>query len=256
MSKARDDVKSIYTAAIQAVNPAAAVSSHVKRRKDNLSLYSQGKKIIEYDLKKFKRIIVVGAGKASASMAREVENLLGDRIDVGCICVKHGYTDTLSKIQIIEASHPVPDAVGMAAARTMLDLLSGADEDDLVISLISGGGSALLPLPPDTITLEEKRATTSLLLDSGASIREMNMLRKHLSLVKGGNMAKAARRATVINLMMSDVVGDDMDVIASGPFVPDNSTYRDALEVLERYGLADRVPASAHAGKEAKGNRL
>jgi len=244
MSKARDDLKSIYDAAIRAVNPAMAVASHVKRRKDKLTLYSQGRKLKEYDLGNFKRIIVVGAGKASASMAREIENLLGDRIDGGCICVKYGYTDVLSKIRIIEASHPVPDASGMAAARTILDLLRNAGEDDLVISLISGGGSALLPLPPDTITLEEKRATTSLLLDSGASIREMNMLRKHLSLVKGGNMAKAAHRATVINLMVSDVVGDDMDVIASGPFVPDSSTYRDAMGVLEKYALMEKVPAS------------
>lgn len=113
-----------------------------------------------------------------------------------------------------------------------------------MISLISGGGSALLPLPPDPITLEEKRDTTSLLLKSGASIHEINMVRKHLSLVKGGNMARAASRATVINLMISDVVGDDMDVIASGPFVPDKSTFRDALGVLERSGIADKVPSS------------
>lgn len=244
MKKTRDDLKSIYTAAIQAVNPAGAVASHVVRRKDRLTLYSRRKKFREYDLNAFKRIIVVGAGKASASMALEVENLLGDRIEAGCICVKHGYTEALSKIRIIEASHPVPDASGMAAARTILGLLGGAGKDDLVISLISGGGSALLPLPPDGITLEEKRATTSLLLECGASIREMNTVRKHLSLVKGGNMAKAARPATVINLMISDVVGDDTDVIASGPFVPDRSTFRDALGVLEKYGLMGRVPAS------------
>ena len=244
MSKAREDVTSIYTAAIKAVNPAGAVASHVKRRNNRLALRSQGKKFKEYDLRKFERIIVVGAGKASASMAREIENILGDRIDSGLICVKHGYADTLSKIGIIEASHPVPDASGMAAARTILGMLGGAGENDLVISLISGGGSALLPLPPDGITLDEKRSATSLLLESGASIREMNTLRKHLSLVKGGNMAKAVHRATVINLMISDVVGDDMDVIASGPFVPDSSTYRDALGVLEKYELRERVPAS------------
>jgi hydroxypyruvate reductase len=244
MSKARDDVKSIYSAAIKAVNPAAAVASHVKRKKNNLLVYSQGGQFKEYNLRSFHRIIVVGAGKASASMAREIENLLGDRIDAGCICVKYGYSDALSKIQIVEASHPVPDANGMTGARTMLDLLSGTGEHDLVISLISGGGSALLPLPPDTITLDEKRATTSLLINCGAGIHEVNMVRKHLSLVKGGNMAKAARRATVINLMISDVVGDNMDVIASGPFVPDKSTYRDALDVLERYGLKEKVPTS------------
>jgi glycerate 2-kinase len=244
MSKARDDLMSIYTAAIQAVNPARAIESHVQLHKDILILYSQGKQFKEFNLKNFNRIIVVGAGKATASMAREMEKILGDRIDAGCICVKYGYTDTLAKIKIVEASHPVPDANGMTGARKILELIRETREDDLVISLISGGGSALLPLPPDTITLEEKQTTTSLLINSGAGIHEVNMVRKHLSQVKGGNMAKAAHRATVINLMISDVVGDTMDVIASGPFVPDNSSYRDALDVLDRYGLTEKVPQS------------
>jgi hydroxypyruvate reductase len=244
MSKARDDLKSIYTTAIQAVNPATAVNTHVKRKKDRLIVYSHGKQFKEFNLNKFNRIIVVGAGKATASMAREMEKILGDRIDAGCICVKYGYTDTLAKIEIIEASHPVPDANGMTGARKIMELMRVTREDDLVISLISGGGSALLPFPPDTITLEEKQTTTSLLINSGAGIHEVNMVRKHLSRVKGGNMAKAAHRATVVNLMISDVVGDNMDVIASGPFVPDNSSYRDALDVLDRYGLTEKVPQS------------
>jgi hydroxypyruvate reductase len=158
--------------------------------------------------------------------------------------VKDGYTENLAKIDVIEASHPVPDERGVAGARRILQLLGRADEHDLVISLISGGASALLPLPPDPITLDEKRAVTSLLLKSGAAIHEMNTVRKHLSLVKGGNMARAANGAVVINLMVSDVVGDDIDVIGSGPFAPDCSTFRDALGVLNRYGLADTVPVS------------
>ncbi len=244
MSKIRDDLKAIYTAAIAAVNPMTAVEAHVKRRNDTLQLLSRGRIFKEYHLSNYNRVIVVGAGKATAPMARAVEDLLGDRIDAGLICVKYGYTDTLKKIGIIEAAHPVPDASGVAGAEKIVELLNNAAEDDLVISLISGGGSALLPLPADTITLEEKRETTSLLLKCGAGIHEVNTVRKHLSRVKGGNMAKAAGRATVINLMISDVVGDNMDVIASGPFVPDRSTFRDAMDILEKYGLATSVPAS------------
>jgi hydroxypyruvate reductase len=135
----------------------------------------------------------------------------------------------------------------MAGAQRILQLLRNTDEHDLVISLISGGGSALLTLPPETISLEDKRATTDLLLRSGAGIHEINTVRKHISLVKGGNLAKAARKATVANLLVSDVVGDDIDVIASGPFAPDNSTFQDSLRVLERYGLIEKVPAPVTA---------
>ncbi len=244
MSKAREDLKAIYMAAIAAVNPVTAVETHVKRKDNALHLLSGGHIIKEFDLSRFRRVIVTGAGKATAPMARAVEALIGDRLDEGLICVKYGYTDALRLVKIIEAAHPVPDSNGVRGAKQILELLKSANADDLVISLISGGGSALLPLPPEPISLEEKRETTSLLLKCGAGIHEVNTVRKHLSLVKGGNMARAAGGATVINLMISDVVGDNMDVIASGPFVPDRSTYRDALEIIERYGLTDRVPAS------------
>ncbi|OHD63793.1 MAG: glycerate kinase [Spirochaetes bacterium RBG_13_51_14] len=244
MSNIRQDLHAIYSAAIAAVNPAAAIRAHVDRIGSALQLHSRGRVIKKIDLDDFKRIIIVGAGKATAAMARAIEDIVGDRIDAGCICVKYGYTVPLAKIETVEASHPVPDANGAGGARRIMGLLASADEHDLVISLISGGGSALLPLPPDGITLDEKRETTSLLLKSGAGIHEVNAVRKHLSLIKGGNMARAARRATMINLMISDVVGDTIDVIASGPCVPDNSTFCDALQVLERYGLAAAVPAS------------
>ncbi len=247
MSKVRDDLKAIYTAAIAAVNPVTAVETHIKRKKDILQLFSGEHIFKEYNLDQYDRIVVVGAGKATAAMARAMEGFLGDRIDTGLICVKYGYTDTLTKIKIIEAAHPVPDGSGVAGAKKIVELLQSTGGDDLVISLISGGGSALLPLPPDPISLEDKRETTSFLLKSGASIHEVNTVRKHLSLVKGGNMAKAAGRATVINLMISDVVGDNMDVIASGPFVPDRSTFRDAWEILKKFRLAEKVPPSVSA---------
>lgn len=242
MSNVRQNLKAIYSAAIAAVDPEAAVGEHLSCEKNVLQLTSRGRVIRSFDFASSTRIVVVGAGKATASMARAVERICAGRISEGCICVKHGYTRDLSVIEQIEASHPVPDASGMSGARKILGLLGRAGEGDLVISLISGGGSALLPLPPEGITLEEKREVTNLLLKSGATIHEVNTVRKHLSLVKGGTMARAAGRAAVINLMISDVVGDDMDVIASGPFVPDKSTFADALRVLERYSLTGLVP--------------
>jgi glycerate 2-kinase len=243
MSDVRQNLQAIYTAAIAAVDPETAVSEHLSCEKNILTLSSSGRVVRSVKLSPSTRVYVVGAGKATASMARAVERILAGRISEGCICVKHGYTRDLAVIEQIEASHPVPDESGMRGARKILDLLGRAGKEDLVISLISGGGSALLPLPPEGITLQEKREVTTLLLKSGATIHEVNMVRKHLSLVKGGTLARAAGRSAVLNLMISDVVGDDMDVIASGPFVPDRTTFSDALGVLGRYGLADRVPA-------------
>ncbi|MBN1495827.1 MAG: glycerate kinase [Spirochaetes bacterium] len=244
MSQARDDVRAILAASIAAVDPASAVASHLCIENERLLLYSDDRMVHGVDFSMVDRIFVVGAGKATASMALAVERMLGDWIDAGCISVKDGYTESLSKIECIEASHPVPDERGMAGARKILDLLRQAGERDLVISLISGGASALMPLPPEQITLDEKRATTSILLKCGAAIDEINTVRKHLSLVKGGNLARAAKGATVINLMMSDVVGDYIDVIGSGPFTPDRSTFKDALGVLENYGIESAMPSS------------
>ena len=240
----KDDLKPIYTAAIDAVNPKNAVESHVQLQGSILQLLSNRKIIKKFDLNSFNKIFIVGAGKATSAMAAGIENILAQRISKGSICVKYGYLVDLSRIEIIEASHPIPDANGVKASKTIRDILDKAGKNDLVISLISGGGSALLPLPPDKISLEEKGATTDLLLKSGASIHEINSIRKHLSLVKGGNLAKAAYPATVINLMISDVVGDNMDVIASGPFVPDNSTFKFAKSILEKYKLTGRAPNS------------
>lgn len=238
------DLEAIYTAAIRAADPAVAITRCLQRRGNTLTVEGARGVVREYHLENYRHVLVVGAGKATAPMAKAIESILGERLGIGCVCVKEGYGEDLSKIEIVEASHPVPDERGRAAALKIRELLAGADERDLVISLISGGGSALLPLPPDPITLEEKRRTTELLLRSGASIREVNAVRKHLSLVKGGNLAKAAMPATVINLMISDVVGDDIDVIASGPFAPDASTFNEAWDVLMRYGIDTAAPSS------------
>lgn len=244
MGNERDDIRKIYTAAIDAVNPRRAVLDHLRIRGDSLIVYSGGDMVRELDFARFRHVYVLGAGKATALMAKAVEELLGSRITAGCISVKYGYTAPLTRVETIEAAHPVPDEKGTMAAERILEMAAGAGKEDLVISLISGGGSALLPLPAPPVTLEEKRATTNLLLKSGASIHETNAVRKHLSLIKGGNLARAAHPATVINLMISDVVGDDPDVIASGPFVPDASTFAGALAILERYKIAGLVPAA------------
>jgi glycerate 2-kinase len=244
MKKAREDLRAIYTAAITAVNPEMAVENHVKLNRDTLILLSEGSHVREFQLERYKNIYVVGSGKATAPMAGAIEKILADKISRGLITVKYGYLEDLSKIEIVEASHPIPDMNGVAGARRIMDIIQEAEEDDLVISLISGGGSALLPLPYNTISLEEKGKTTDLLLKSGATIHELNSVRKHLSQVKGGNLARAAYPATVINLMISDVVGDDMDVIASGPFVPDKSTFSGAMEILKRYDLINKIPES------------
>ncbi len=195
------------------------------------------------------RIIVIGAGKASAAMARAVEIKARDQgwIDrlEGLVVTRYGHGADCDTIEIIEAAHPVPDAAGAEAARRIQEMASGLTSEDLLICLVSGGGSALLTAPADGVTAEEKAAVTRALLRSGAPIGEMNCVRKHISAVKGGRLARIAAPARVISLMISDVPGDDPSVIASGPTVPDATTCQDALEILTRYAI--EVPASVLA---------
>jgi glycerate 2-kinase len=187
------------------------------------------------------RTIVVGAGKASAAMARAVEDHWPGPI-AGLVITRYGHAVPCRRIEIVEAAHPVPDAAGHAAAQRILELVEGAGPDDLVLCLISGGGSALLALPAPGLTLEDKRAVNKALLASGADIGQMNAVRKHLSAIKGGRLAAAAHPAKVVSLLISDVPNDDPSVIASGPTVPDPSTFEDARAVLKRYGI---TPSSA-----------
>ncbi|MDR7437269.1 MAG: glycerate kinase [Armatimonadota bacterium] len=230
---------SILGAAIRAVDPEVAVSRTVTRRGPILRV---GRR--RYDLRRVRHVFVVGAGKACAPMAAACERVLGDRLTAGLVVVKYGYGMPLRRVEVIEAGHPLPDQAGARGAGRILDLVSGAEEPDLVLCLISGGGSALLPAPADGITLEEKMAVTDLLLRSGATIREINAVRKHLSRIKGGRLARAAAPARVVGVVLSDVPGDPLDAIASGPITPDPTTFHDALAVLQRYGLLDRVPPS------------
>lgn len=197
------------------------------------------------------RLIVVGAGKGSAPMARALEQVLGDRIWGGLVCVKDGHGEALRRVEVREAAHPVPDDRGVDAARRILALAEGAGPEDLVVAVLSGGGSALLTLPAEGLTLGDLRGLTDLLLSCGATIGEINTLRKHLSRVKGGRLGQAAHPARVVNLVLSDVVGDRLDVIASGPFTADPTTWGECRELLARYGLWERVPAGVRGTVEA-----
>ncbi len=187
------------------------------------------------------RTIVLGAGKASAAMARVVERHWSGPLE-GLIVTRYGHAVPCERIEIVEAAHPVPDQAGHAAAGRIVALAESAGPDDLVLCLISGGGSALLTLPAEGVSLADKQEVNQALLRSGATIGEMNCIRKHLSAVKGGRLAVAAAPARVLTLAISDVPGDDLSVIASGPTVPDSSTLAEAQSILKRYGIA--VPAS------------
>ena len=198
-----------------------------------------------------RRVLVVGAGKASAGMALAAEEALGARVGGGLVVVKEAGGVRLERIRLVEAGHPIPDERGRAAAAEILRLVASAGADDLVICLVSGGGSALMPLPVPGVSLAEKQAVTRLLLEAGATINDLNAVRKHLSAVKGGQLARAAAPAPVLALLLSDVIGDPLDVIASGPTAPDPTTFADALAVLDRFHLRERVPASARHHLEA-----
>ena len=191
------------------------------------------------------RTVVVGAGKASAKMAKAVEAHWPGPLE-GLVVTRYGHAVPCRRIEIVEAAHPVPDAAGLDAARRMLDLVTGLGEEDLVIALISGGGSALLTLPAEGLTLADKQAVNRALLRSGATILEMNCVRKHLSAVKGGRLAAAAWPARTHALLISDVPGDDPAVIASGPTVADPTTFADALAILEKYGIREPAAVIRH----------
>ncbi len=238
----RKAVAAILTAAVRAVEPATAVRRVLVRHGHRLRLGTRW-----YDLRQSRRIFVVGMGKAAAPMAAAVEQILGKRITDGLVIVKYGHTGPLRRIRLVEAGHPLPDAAGERGAAQMLDLLRNASEDDLVVCLVSGGGSALLPAPVPGLTLQDKIAVTDLLLRSGATIQEVNLVRKHLSQVKGGRLAQAAAPARLLVLVLSDVLGDPLDAIASGPVSPDPTTFAGALAVVRRYQMEDRLPASALA---------
>ncbi len=236
-SSLRRQALRIFRAAVKAAAPAAAVSRHLKLRGNTL-LAGQ----LRYRLKDFSNIYVIGAGKAGAQMALAVERLLGPRITAGLVNVPAGESARLRRIKLNVSGHPFPDRQGQQGAARIAEIAREAGPRDLVLCLISGGASALLPLPAPPVTLAEKQETTRLLLHCGANIHEFNCVRKHISLVKGGGLARLAYPATVLTLILSDVIGDDLDVIGSGPTVPDRTTFADARAVFDKYAIWDQVP--------------
>jgi hydroxypyruvate reductase len=247
----RERVLPILSAALDAVDPYTAVRRALERDGETLRVAGRS-----YDLRRIGRVLVVGAGKAGAPMARSVEEVLGDRLSAGAVNVKRGHAEPTRRVRLREAGHPIPDADGVAGTGAIVELLGTTGPEDLVVCLISGGGSALPQLPAEGISLEDTQRLTDALLRAGATINELNAVRKHLSRVTGGQLARLAQPAAVVALLLSDVVGNPLDVIASGPTVPDSSTFADAWAILERFDLTGRgraspVPVSVLARLEA-----
>ena len=238
ISKLREDAFAVFQAGLRAADAGEAVRRHIQRRGHLLTLAG-----IAHDLRECQAIWLVGMGKASAAMAKPLVELLGDRICGGVINVKQGHGLPLEGIRVNEAGHPVPDEAGIRGTREILELVGRTGPHDLVLCLVSGGGSALSPAPVEGLTLENKQEVTRRLLECGATIHEMNSVRKHLSTIKGGQLARAAFPSTVFSLLLSDVIGDDPGTIGSGPTAPDWSTFADCLEILKRYRIRDRIPA-------------
>jgi glycerate 2-kinase len=235
----RQKAVAVMTAALEAVDPAEAIRRQV--RLDDGILTVGGR---VYDLADYRHIYVVGGGKAGASMAMAIEELLGDRITAGSVNVKYGYTLPTNLIQLHQAGHPLPDEEGVRGTEILIQLLKRATKGDLVICLISGGGSALMVAPAEGISVADMEVFTQVMLSCGATINEINTIRKHCSRIKGGQMARLAYPADLIALLLSDVVGNPLDVIASGPAVADTSTFSDAWGIVEKYRIESELPAS------------
>jgi glycerate-2-kinase len=239
-------LKKIFSAGINAAKGYESVKSVVKLSHGNILI--SGKK---YSTAFFNRIIVIGAGKASFDMAKALDEILGTRIHKGMVITKYGYGGHLKHIEVVEASHPLPDRNGVRATRQLLSLSSGVDRHTLVILLLSGGASSLL-VAPDGISIKDKIKTTSLLLKSGARIDELNTVRKQLSMVKGGRLAGIFYPAQIVTLIISDVIGNSLESIGSGPTVHDTSTPGQALDILEHYHLRDKIPQAVLKRLEQK----
>jgi hydroxypyruvate reductase len=222
MPSPRDFLTSLFSAAVRAADPLTGITAHLPEKPDG-------------------RTVVIGAGKGAAQMARALERVWDGPLE-GVVVTRYGYGCETDHIEIIEAAHPVPDAAGLAASRRLMETVAGLGENDLVIALICGGGSALLPSPPEGLTLQDEILLNELLLASGAPISAMNVVRKHLSTIKGGRLA-AATKARVVSLIVSDIPGDNPAHVASGPTVPDGSTRHDALQIIQQYSL--KLPQAA-----------
>ena len=237
LKQQRQEARIIFEAGLEAADPVVSIRRHLQV---NGPILHAGESV--YDLTKYKNVYVVGAGKATAKMALAVEELLDERITGGIVIVKRGHTVPLWKLEIVEAGHPIPDQSGVNATDNIVGLLRRTLESDLILCLISGGASALLASPRAGLSLQDKQQTTQALLNCGARIHEVNAIRKHISKVKGGRLAELAYPSTVVSFILSDVIGDAVDIIGSGPTAPDSSTFADCLSIIEEYGVGKMIP--------------
>jgi len=238
LTRSRNHALRIFRAALRGADPYRAVIQHLSF--DGRWIKAGQKR---YSVDDIDHVWVIGGGKAGSAMASAVERILGKGVSGGLVNVPEGTKTKLRRIELNASGHPIPDERGAAGARRMLDIARGAGPRDLLVCVISGGGSAMLPVPAPPLTLEQKQEITQKLLRSGATIHEMNIARKHLSLIKGGQLAQAAWPAAVLTLTLSDVVGDDPEVIGSGPTVADRSSREDGMSILRRHGI--EVPETA-----------
>lgn len=239
-----EDALSLFHTGIKAASPHNLIPNNMLLEENILTFSDINGTSKLFDLKNYNRTIVIGAGKASTSMAYEVEKILDDKIDEGIVVTKYYSRSELKRILVLEASHPLPDKSGIETSKKIVEICKKAKENDLIINLISGGASSLLPFPTDNITLEDKIKTTEILLRAGAAIQELNTVRKHISAIKGGQLAKYVYPATIINLIISDVIGDQLDVIGSGITVPDPTTFEESWNVVLKYKLENKIPHS------------
>jgi len=250
LKEMRKNAVDIFNHGLKAVDPKECIHRYCKIEDRYLNINGQ-----IFNLDEFDSILVIGAGKAAASMAVAVEDLLGDQITQGLVIVKYDHLELLEYISIIEAAHPVPDQNSVQGSTKILELAQAADERTLVLCLISGGGSSLMAMPANGLTLDDKQKTTQVLLGCGATIHEINTIRKHLSGIKGGRLAKAVYPATMVCLILSDVVGDDLDIISSGPGVADPGTFGQCIDIIHQYSIYNLLPQTviSHLQKGCQG---
>lgn len=247
LSRLKADALLLFKKGIDAVNGYKVVKDALRLEGDVLKVVAQGK-FKKIELSKFKRVHLFGVGKASVAMAKAAKEVLSERISSSFIVTKYEHaSDAPSDLHIVQSAHPIPDENSYKNARELFRLCNEAKEEDLIINVVSGGASSLLSFPAGEITLDDKRFATELLLKSGATISEVNIVRKHLSKIKGGQLARAAFPATMLTLILSDVIGDDLGTIASGITAPDPSTFVDAYRVIEKYRLEKMMPDSVRS---------
>ena len=236
------EIISLFNDGVEVVKPSVLIEETVLLVNDILSIKKPDNSIEIFDLSEYENIYIIGAGKASALMSQKIEDVLGDRITEGVVVIKYGFGQVLKRIKLLESSHPIPDANGIIASQAIIDICVKADENDLIINLLSGGASSLLPLPVGEVSLEDKIEVTNQLLKSGATIDELNIVRRHLSKIKGGGLLSYIYPAKVLSLLISDVVGDKKDIIGSGITVCAGRNYTECWNIIEKYKFQYKFP--------------